>query len=119
MKKRFLALILAGMLLALTGCAPERAADPVQLTWYMLTEDVELYNELKGVAVIEEKTGVDVVFQSPPDNSYDAVICCQSFHHYPNVQNFFHSVYRVLRPGGRLIRRERARYATACFDRSS
>ena len=72
MKKRFLALILAGMLLALTGCAPERAADPVQLTWYLLTEDVELYNGLKGVAVIEEKTGVDVVFQSPPDNSYDA-----------------------------------------------
>ncbi len=40
------------------------------------------------------------------DNSFDLVICCQSFHHYPNVQNFFNSVYRVLRPGGRLILRD-------------
>ena len=40
------------------------------------------------------------------DNSFDAVICCQSFHHYPNVQDFFNSVYRVLRPGGRLILRD-------------
>ena len=40
------------------------------------------------------------------DNSFDAVICCQSFHHYPNVQDFFDSVYRVLRPGGRLILRD-------------
>ena len=40
------------------------------------------------------------------DDSFDAVICCQSFHHYPNVQDFFDSVYRVLRPGGRLILRD-------------
>lgn len=40
------------------------------------------------------------------ENSFDAVICSQSFHHYPNVQNFFNSVYRVLRPGGRLILRD-------------
>lgn len=40
------------------------------------------------------------------DNSFDAVICSQSFHHYPNVQDFFDSVFRVLRPGGRLILRD-------------
>jgi ubiquinone/menaquinone biosynthesis C-methylase UbiE len=40
------------------------------------------------------------------ENSFDAIICCQSFHHYPNVQDFFNSVYRVLRPGGRLILRD-------------
>ena len=40
------------------------------------------------------------------ENSFDAVICCQSFHHYPNVQDFFDSVARVLRPGGRLILRD-------------
>ena len=34
------------------------------------------------------------------------VICCQSFHHYPNVQDFFNSVSRVLRSGGRLILRD-------------
>ncbi len=37
------------------------------------------------------------------DNSFDAVICSNSFHHYPNPQRFFDSVWRVLRPGGRLI----------------
>ena len=40
------------------------------------------------------------------EGSFDVVICCQSFHHYPNVQDFFDSVYRVLRPGGRLILRD-------------
>lgn len=40
------------------------------------------------------------------ENSFDAVICSQSFHHYPNVQDFFNSVNRVLRPGGRLILRD-------------
>ena len=40
------------------------------------------------------------------DNSFDAVICANSFHHYPNPQEFFHSVKRVLRPGGRLILRD-------------
>ncbi len=40
------------------------------------------------------------------ENSFDAVICSMSFHHYPNVQDFFNSVYLVLRPGGRLILRD-------------
>ena len=40
------------------------------------------------------------------ENSFDAVICCESFHHYPNVQDFFNSVYRVLKPGGRLVLRD-------------
>ncbi len=37
------------------------------------------------------------------ENSFDVIICSNSFHHYPNPQDFFHSVKRVLRPGGRLI----------------
>jgi ubiquinone/menaquinone biosynthesis C-methylase UbiE len=37
------------------------------------------------------------------DNAFDAIICSNSFHHYPNPQKFFDSVQRVLRPGGRLI----------------
>jgi len=40
------------------------------------------------------------------DNSFDVVICCESFHHYPNPQDFFNSVYRVLRPNCRLILRD-------------
>lgn len=38
--------------------------------------------------------------------SFDAIICTNSFHHYPNPQDFFDSVYRVLRKGGRLILRD-------------
>ena len=40
------------------------------------------------------------------DNSFDAIICSNSFHHYPNPQAFFDSVKRCLRPGGRLILRD-------------
>ena len=40
------------------------------------------------------------------DDSFDAVICANSFHHYPNPQDFFNSTYRVLRKGGRLILRD-------------
>ncbi len=37
------------------------------------------------------------------ENSFDAIICSNSFHHYPNPQAFFYSVKKCLRPGGRLI----------------
>ncbi|ORX54185.1 putative methyltransferase type 11 [Piromyces finnis] len=40
------------------------------------------------------------------EGSFDVVINSQSFHHYPNPQNFFNSVYKVLKPGGRLILRD-------------
>ncbi|MBR1851793.1 MAG: class I SAM-dependent methyltransferase [Lachnospiraceae bacterium] len=44
--------------------------------------------------------------------SFDAVICANSFHHYPNPQKFFDGVARVLRPGGYLILRD---YTSAAF----
>lgn len=37
------------------------------------------------------------------NESFDVIICTNSFHHYPNPQKFFDNVKRVLRPGGRLI----------------
>jgi len=40
------------------------------------------------------------------DNSFDIIVCSQSFHHYPNPQKFFDSVKRVLRPGWKLILRD-------------
>ena len=37
------------------------------------------------------------------DESFDVIICTNSFHHYPNPQSFFDNVKRVLRPGGRVV----------------
>lgn len=37
------------------------------------------------------------------EDTFDVIICSNSFHHYPNPQRFFDSVKKVLRPGGRLI----------------
>lgn len=38
--------------------------------------------------------------------SFDAVLCSNSFHHYPNPAAFLAGALRVLRPGGRLILRD-------------
>lgn len=40
------------------------------------------------------------------DESFDALLCSNSFHHYPNPSAFFESAHRVLRRGGRLILRD-------------
>lgn len=37
------------------------------------------------------------------ENSFDVIICSNSFHHYPNPQAFFNSARKVLRPGSRMI----------------
>jgi ubiquinone/menaquinone biosynthesis C-methylase UbiE len=72
---------------------------------------IDLTPEMIEVAKSKNMEGVELVVgdcENPPfaDQSFDVVICCQSFHHYPNVQEFFNSVYRVLRPNGRLILRD-------------
>lgn len=40
------------------------------------------------------------------ENTFDVIINSQSFHHYPDPQSFFNSVYRVLKSGGCLILRD-------------
>ena len=40
------------------------------------------------------------------ENSFDVIICSMSAHHYPEIQNFYNSAYRVLKPNGRLILRD-------------
>ncbi len=39
-------------------------------------------------------------------SSFDALICANSFHHYPNPERFLAEAERVLRPGGYLILRD-------------
>lgn len=41
-----------------------------------------------------------------PDNSFDVILCSDSAYHYPEIEKFYHSVYRCLRPHGRLILRD-------------
>jgi ubiquinone/menaquinone biosynthesis C-methylase UbiE len=72
---------------------------------------IDLTPKMIEVAKAKNMPGVELIVGDCenlpfPENTFDVVICCQSFHHYPNVQDFFHSVYRVLRPGGRLILRD-------------
>lgn len=69
---------------------------------------IDLTPKMIEVARAKSLPGVDWVVgdcEDLPfdDNSFDAVICSNSFHHYPNPQRFFYSVRKVLRPGGRLI----------------
>jgi ubiquinone/menaquinone biosynthesis C-methylase UbiE len=40
------------------------------------------------------------------EESFDVILCLNSFHHYPGPQDFFDSVKRCLKPGGRLILRD-------------
>ena len=82
---------------------------------------IDLTPEMIEVAKAKKMPGVKLVVgdcENLPfeENSFDVVICCQSFHHYPNVQRFFDSVFRVLRPGGRLILRDMtAKTAAECL----
>ena len=40
------------------------------------------------------------------ENTFDAVICTNSFHHYPNPQAFINGVARVLKKSGKLVLRD-------------
>ena len=37
------------------------------------------------------------------NNSFDIVVCCSSFHHYPNPQKALAEFRRVVKPGGKLL----------------
>ena len=70
-----------------------------------LTPDMIAVAQAKNLANVEFVVGdaEDLPFA---DESFDAVLSSNSFHHYPNPEKFFAGVRRVLRPGGRLILRD-------------
>jgi SAM-dependent methyltransferase len=43
------------------------------------------------------------VLASVADNSFDAAICIESSHHYPDKERFLDQLHRVLRPGGQFV----------------
>lgn len=90
----------APMLSLLTERYPERHYTGMDITPNMLEKARE-----KGLpnTVIVEGDSENMPFEA---DSFDAIICSQSFHHYPNPQAFFNEVYRVLKPNGRLILRD-------------
>ncbi|MBR6873427.1 MAG: class I SAM-dependent methyltransferase [Ruminococcus sp.] len=90
----------APMLSLLHRKYPEKHLTGIDLTPKMI--ETAKAKKMKNVELVVGDCE-DLPFE---ENSFDAVICCQSFHHYPNVQDFFNSVYRVLRPGGRLVLRD-------------
>lgn len=72
---------------------------------------IDLSGKMVEVAKRKALSGIDFLqgdCENLPfePNSFDAVLCSQSFHHYPHPEDFFASVQRVLRPGGRLILRD-------------
>ena len=96
----------APMLTLLKERFPEKSYTGIDLTPKMI--EVARAKHMEGVELVVG----DCENLPFPEESFDVVICCQSFHHYPNVQDFFHSVHRVLKPGGRLILRDMtAKYA--------
>lgn len=66
---------------------------------------LDLSPEMVKTARSKEIDGADIIVGDSenlpyPDASFDAVICCQSFHHYPHPEKAFQSAYRVLKPDG-------------------
>lgn len=90
----------APMLTLLTERYPDRQYTGIDLSPKML--EAARAKQMKNVTLVYG----DCENLPFADNSFDAVICSQSFHHYPDPQAFFWSVFRVLRPGGRFILRD-------------
>lgn len=88
------------MLTLLSQKYPEKHYTGIDLTPKMI--EVAKAKKMKNV----ELTVGDCEKLPFAENSFDVVICSESFHHYPNPQDFFNSVYRVLRPNGRLVLRD-------------
>lgn len=93
--KRISALLLVlCLLLGLSGCSVTEP-EPVKISWYMPGNDVELYNRLEGILAIEKATGVDVVFECPPDDSEDAYKMMVASGKLPDVIMWTHSAATV------------------------
>ena len=92
----------APLIALLAGMYPEKHFTGIDLTLAMIEKAKE-----KDLANAEFVVG-DCENLPFEDNSFDVIVCCESFHHYPNPQDFFSSVQRCLKPGGILFLRDYA-----------
>lgn len=73
---------------------PETACTGVDLSEHMLSRAEERLNRLTAL-----RQG-DAEALPFPDASFEAVLCNDSFHHYPHPEKAVSEIARVLRPGG-------------------
>ncbi len=88
------------MVALLAGKYPERHYTGIDLTPKMIETARK-----KQIPNAEFVVGDCEALPFTPER-FDAVICANSFHHYPNPQAFFLSAQTVLKPNGRLILRD-------------
>jgi len=77
---------------------PDLCITGADLSTGMLAE-AKAKDETKRVCWIE----ADVIELPMPDESFDCVICANSFHYFRSPSEALASMRRVLRPGGRLL----------------
>jgi len=88
-----------------TGAASRRGAAlagsvvGIDLSSAMLREAGTLARRLDNVTFMQ----ADAEVLPFADASFTAVLCTNSFHHYPNPENALREMTRVLTPGGRLV----------------
>jgi len=71
----------------------------IDLSSEMLREAVRLARAIDNVTFMQ----ADAEALPFADASFTAIICTNSFHHYPNPSNALREMARVLTPGGRLV----------------
>lgn len=90
-----------------SGLAAREAARVVAPSGYVL--GVDLSKGMIGTAGKSQKSAplefriMDAESLELPDASFDAVICLCAVLHFPNISTAIAEMYRVLKPGGRLV----------------
>lgn len=72
----------------------------VDLVAPMLRQGAERWRRHQGQAAPVQGDSERLPFA---DDSFDAITCAHSFHHYPHQERAVAEMFRVLRPGGRLL----------------
>jgi len=68
----------------------------IDISSKMVKEASIKYPNLKFI----EASAMELPFEN---ESFDLLIACVSFHHFPNPQQFLKEAYRVLKPSGRIV----------------